>query len=105
MDEGQRKNKANTHPFILCVGSPTNITFAVAVCNQKVITTHIGQLVFSALVVLLAVHYTYNLAYNPQTQQVLVFLQEKLVGDRLPTSRKMSTTYANLFRAVDCLEQ
>ena len=60
---------------------------------------------FSALVVLLAVHYTYNLAYNPQTQQVLEFLQEKLVGDRLPTSRKMSTTYANLFRAVDCLEQ
>ena len=35
---------------------------------------------------------------------MLEFLQEKLIGDRLPPS-KMSTAYCNLFRAVDCLEQ
>ena len=36
---------------------------------------------------------------------VLEFLQEKLISDQLPSSKKMSTAYCNLFRAVDCLEQ
>ena len=66
---------------------------------------HIGRLVFSTLLTLLAVHYTCQLSYNPLSQQVLEFLQEKLLGNRLPGSRKMSAAYSNLFRAVNSLEQ
>ena len=84
-----------------------HITSSVIACNQKVISIEIGQLVLSSLLALIPVHYTYELAYNPLTQLVLEFLQEKLIGDRLPPSKnsKMSTAYCNLFRAVDCLEQ
>lgn len=100
-----RKNKDNTHPWILCVGSPTKISSAVLVCDHKVVTTDIGKLVFSALLILLAFHYTYIFSYNPLSQQILEFLQEKLLGDRLPSSRKTSTAYSNMFRAVECIEQ
>ena len=91
-----RKNKDNTHPWILCVGSPTKISSAVLVCDHKVVTTDIGKLVFSALLILLAFHYTYIFSYNPLSQQILEFLQEKLLGD---------TAYSNMFRAVECIEQ
>lgn len=50
-------------------------------------------------------HYTYELSFNPLVQQVLEFFQESVVGDRLPSSRKISTAYSNLFRAINCLEQ
>lgn len=100
-----QKNKDNTHPWILCVGSPSKILSAVLVCQRKVITKEIGKSVFSAILVLLAIHYTYEFKYNPLTQQVLEFLQEKLLGDRLPLSRKTSAAYSSLFRAIDCIEQ
>lgn len=50
-------------------------------------------------------HYTYDLSYNPLTVQVLEFVQEKLTGDRLPDSKKVSAAYSNLYRAIDCIEQ
>lgn len=100
-----QKNKDNTHPWILCIGTPSSISSAVLVCQRKVITIEIGKTVFSALLTLLAIHYTYELQYNPLVQQPLEFLQEKLLGDHLPTSRKISVAYSSLFRAVDCIEQ
>ena len=82
------KNKDNTHPWVLCVGSPTSISSAVLVCQKKVVSKDIGKTVFSSILVLMAAHYAYEFAYNPMTQQVLEFLQEKLLGDPLQASRK-----------------
>ena len=80
-------------------------TSAVIVCNKKVITDEIGQLVFSILLTLIFTHYAFHLSYNPASQQVMEFLQEKVLGDRLPLSRKTTTAYSNLYRAVNCFEQ
>ena len=68
------------------------------------ITQNIGQLLFSSVLTLLAIHYTYELAYNPLAQNVLQFFQEKLLGDRLPSSKKINAAYSNIFRAVDCIQ-
>ena len=99
-----KTNAQNLHPYVACVGSPSVFSSAVVVCNKKVITEEIGTLVTSTLLVLLAVHYAYELSFNPECKSVMEFLQEKLLGDRL-SSRKMSTSYSNLFRAVHCIEQ
>ena len=103
-EEAMQKNKDNTHPWVLCVGTPCNISSAVLVCQHKIISKEIGKTVFSALLVLLAAHYTYAFVYNPLVQQTLEFLQEKFLGDRLP-SRKTSVAYSSLFRAIDCIER
>ena len=95
-----QKNKDNTHPWILCIGTPSSISSAVLVCHRKVITIEIGETVFSALLTLLAIHYTYELQYNPLVQQPLEFLQEKLLGDHLPTSRKISVQLTVLSRRL-----
>ena len=68
-------------------------------------TSVIGQLIISFIVALIAVHYVYNLSYNPVCQQVMEFLQELLLGDLLPSSRKTTTAYSNLFRALNCIQQ
>ncbi len=80
------------------------ITSAIVVCNNKVITERIGKMVLSCLVILLSVHYVYNLEYNPKVHEVLEFLQEKLLSDGLPPKRKTSKVYDQLYRAIDCLE-
>ena len=104
-EEAMQKNKDNTHPWVLCVGSPTSISSAVLVCQKKVVSKDIGKTVFSSILVLMAANYAYEFAYNPMTQQVLEFLQEKLLGDPLQASRKTSASYSNLFRAIDCIEK
>lgn len=43
--------------------------------------------------------------YNPLIQQALEFLQEKLLGDGLPASKKTSVAYSSLFHAINCIEQ
>ena len=58
----------------------------------------------TALLVLLSIHYAYELSYNPVCKSVLEFRQEKLIGDALQ-SKNMSTNYSTLFRAVNCIEQ
>ena len=68
VEEAMQRNKDNTHPWILCVGSPGKISSAVLVCQRKVITNEIGKSVFSSLLVLMTVHYTYEFSYNPLTQ-------------------------------------
>ena len=37
--------------------------------------------------------------------QIYLCTVEKLLGDRLPASRKISVAYSSLFLAVDCMEQ
>ena len=57
-----KRNKDNTHPWIHCVGTVCNkLSSTVLVCQRKVITKEIGKSVSSALLLLLAVHYTYEL--------------------------------------------
>ena len=82
-EEAMQRNKDNTHPWILCTGTPSSVSSAVLVCQQKVITIEIGKTVFLALLTLLAIHYAYELQYNPLVQQPLEFLQEKLLSDQL----------------------
>ena len=91
------KNRKNNNPYIICMGSPCKFTSAVVVCNGKVITIEIGKMVFSAVLVLLAVHYTYELSFCPLIHQVMEFIQEGVIGDRLPLSRKISTPYSIFF--------
>ena len=105
LDEVLRKSKNKIHPWILCVSSPSNISSAVIVCDSKVITDNAGKIIFSSLLLLLAVYYSYDLQYNPHAQQVLEFLQEKLLGDILPSERKPTAAYSNLLRAIDFIEQ
>ena len=40
-----QKNKDNTHPWILCIGTPSSISSAVLVCQRKVIIIEIGKTV------------------------------------------------------------
>lgn len=77
---------------------------AVIICDKKVITNALGQLVITAIMALLGVHFAYNLSYNPSCKQVLEFFQEKLLGMRLDPSRKITSAYSNLYRAVSCIE-
>ena len=84
---------------------PSNISSAIIIYNNKVVTDNAGKIIFSSVLLLLAVYYTYNLSYNPHAHQVLEFLQEKLLGDKLPDGRKPTAAYSNLFRAIDCIEQ
>ena len=100
-----KKNASNTHPYAICIGSIGAITSSVIVCNRKVITEKIGHMVFSVILALICTHYAFNLSYNPVSQQVMEFLQEKLLGDRLASSRKTTTAYSNVYRAISCLEQ
>ena len=104
VDEALKENADNVHPYIIFVGTIASFSSAVAVCNKKVITFEIGNWVISAVLTLLAIHYTYELTYPPAVQQVLEFLQEKLLADPLP-GKKTSTAYSNLFRVVNCLQQ
>ena len=71
----------------------TIITSSVVVCNNKVITNETGQLVFSALLTLVPVHYAYDIAYNPITQQVLEFFQEKVLSNSLERSLLLTPTF------------
>ena len=95
MDEALKENSDNTHHYIICTGEIATFTSAVAVCNKKVITENIGQLVFSAFVTLLAIYFAYELDFNSNLKQMLEFLQEKLLGQNL-SLKKTSTAYLKL---------
>ena len=93
----------NRDPYLLCVGSPAIVSSCV-VCNNKVITDHISKYLLPCIVVLLAVYYSFDLAYNPKVKAVLEFIQEKLLHDRLPANKKVTRAYEQLYRALDCIE-
>lgn len=105
MDEALKRNADNTHPYVICVGDLCSISSSVAVCDKCVITSEIGHFVFSAILTLIAISYTYSFSYNPVTQQVLEFLQEKVVGDCLFSTKRLSVAFTNLSRAITCIEQ
>ena len=105
LDEALKKNAGNTHPYVICVGDHSTISSSVAVCDKCVITSEISHFVFSAILTLIAISYTYSLSYNPITQQVLEFLQEKVVGDCLLSTKRLSVAFTNLSRAITCIEQ
>ena len=105
MDEALKKNADNTHPYIVCIGDHSEFSSSVAICNKKVITSEIGHYVFSAVLTVLAISYGYDLSYHPMLKQVLEFIQEQVIGDHLPPSRKTSTAFSNLSRAIGCIQQ
>ena len=83
---------------MVCTGTTGDINSAV------VITSEIGSVVFSSLITLFAVHYCFELAYNPTTKQVFDFIQEILIGDPVH-NKKTSTSYSNLYRSIMCIKQ
>ena len=89
---------------MVCTGTTGDINSAVVICNKKVITSEIGSVVFSSLITLIAVHYCFELAYNPTTKQVFDFIQEILIGDPVHNKRT-STSYSNLYRSIMCIKQ
>ena len=60
---------------------------------------------FSAVLTVLAISYGYELSYHPVLKQVLEFIQEQVIGDCLPPSRKTSTAFSNLSSAICCIQQ
>ena len=105
MDEALDENSDNEDPYVICVGTISSFTSAVGVCKKKVITAPIGQMVFSVLVTLMAIYYTYDLDYHSPVKQVLHFVQEKVIQHPLSTKTRPTTAYTNLYRAVNCIEQ
>ena len=99
------KASKNLDPYLLCIGTPAIISSCVVICNKKVVTEHISKNLLACLFVLLAIYYSYNLEYNAVVKPALEFLQEKLLNDRLPPSRKVTRSYEQLYRAIDCMEQ
>jgi len=89
---------------VLAIGTVEEITSSVMVCDRKVITTQIGKQVISGLLTLIAVHYTYELQYNQLVQEVMCFIQEKLLGHPLPATQKVLQAYSNLSRSIACIE-
>ena len=72
------------------------------VCDQRVLTVAV-EMVLSAVLLLLGIHFVYNIEYNPVVREVFEFLQEKLLGIPLP-SGKTSVSYSNLYRSLNCIE-
>ena len=55
------------------------------VCDRKVITGHIGNQILTGLLTLIAVHHTYEMQYSQRVQEIMYFIQEKLLGHPLST--------------------
>ena len=54
----------------------------------------------SALFMVLATHYVFNIEYNPRVRDVLYYFQEKLLGSSDPKFKK-SSIYMNVSSAID----
>ena len=93
----------NTYPYAICIGS-TKMLLLLYVTKRSS-PKRLATIFFSILLSLICIHYAYSLSYNPASQQVMEFLQEKLLGDCLSSSKKTTTAYSNLYRAVNCFEQ
>ena len=79
------------------------LSIAVVVCDQRVLTVAV-EMVLSAVLLLLGIHFVYNIEYNPVVREVFEFLQEKLLGIPLPSGKKTSVSYSNLYRSLNCIE-
>ena len=55
----------------------------------------------SALFHLVTIHYVFNIKYNPRAENLLYFLQEKIMNlDE--TSDRINPKYSSFLAAVDC---
>ena len=54
----------------------------------------------SALHLMIAAHFIFNMEYNPKVKDVLYFFQEKILGFTDPTV-KQSSMYRNISSAID----
>ena len=61
-------------------------------------------MIFTALIVLLDIHFMHHIEYNPLIREVMEFFQEKLFAISLPQGRKISIVYSNLYCSLSCLE-
>ena len=74
------------------------------VYERKVVTTAIGKMVFTAVIVLLGIHFMYHIEYNPIVREVMELLQEKLFCISLPQGKKVSVAYSNIYQSLSCVE-
>ena len=103
-DEGLAVTKTNTHAFILVVGTVDNIESAVVVCDQRVLTVAVEMVLLSAVLLLLGIHFVYNIEYNPVVREVFEFLHEKLPCIPLASEKKTSVSYCNLYWSLNFIE-
>ena len=91
---------------MLAIGCETDeqLKSSVIVCGRKVLTGHVRKQVLTGLITLIAVHYMYELQYNQHSAEIMYFMQEKLIGDPLPTNHKVSQACATLFRSITYIE-
>ena len=61
-------------------------------------------MIFTALIVLLGIHFMYHIDYNPLVREVMELFQEKLFAISLSLGRKISVAYSNLYRSFGCVE-
>ena len=62
----------------MVVGTLNSVESAVVISDQRVITIAFGKMIFTALIVLLDIHFMEQIEYNPFVHEVMEFFQEKL---------------------------
>ena len=60
--------------------------------------------IHSSLFNVLAIHYVFNLEYHGKAKDILLFLQQKVMGIA-DQSRKTSAMYSNVAAAIECYIQ
>ena len=94
-------DKTNNCPHILSfIDSDSDIQaqYFVAIEQQTLIEC---RSIHSAIFTLLAVHFVFNLEYNPRVKDVLHFLHQDVMGFSNSTYRK-SAIFSSFCAAVQC---
>ena len=75
----------------------------VITCENRKISTNIGDDLIKGLQILLATYFMYDLEYPKGSKGVLKFLQERLLG--IPLHKDPGTTYNNIARIISFFER
>ena len=91
---------SNNHPHIVCfMDAAGDILPTHFIAIEQDLVLECCSL-DSALFIMLATHYVFNIEYHPKVKDVLYFLQEKVLGYPNPTIKK-SSIYMNVSSAID----
>ena len=71
--------------------------YFIAIERTKVVEC---KTILSALFQLLAVHYVFNLEYHPKANDIMLFLQQNIMG--IKDNCKKSAIYSNVTAAIEC---
>ena len=95
-------DKTNNFPHILrLVDSEEDISDQFFIAVEKVVLLKC-QSISTAVLLLLSVHYIFNIEYNPKIRDVLFFIQEYMLG--LNNETRKSAAYLSFTSAISCHE-